>query len=162
MREGSEVRDEDSDNSGQDDEADPCLEVNRDTGHLAAAGKGAATEALATVDSSIDGFLEKEPEVVATVRYRASYGDIDESSINYVADIFAEVAFMRSATLFQNQLSTSSVSGCPCTSVTTHPEPATAIDLSQRTLYNVFPEVAEVVLHRLRVKGASLSKFSTA
>jgi hypothetical protein len=90
VREDSEVRGEDSDDSEQDDEADPCPEVDADTEDLAAAGEGAATEALAAVDSSIDGFSEEEHEVVATVRYRASYGDIEKNPIHSAADTFAE------------------------------------------------------------------------
>ncbi|KAF3050389.1 hypothetical protein E8E11_010430 [Didymella keratinophila] len=90
VREDSEVRGEDSDDSGQDDEVDPCPEVDADAEDLAAAGEGAATEALAAVDSSIDSFSEEEHEVVATVRYRASYGDIEKNPIHSAADTFAE------------------------------------------------------------------------
>ncbi|KAJ4398865.1 hypothetical protein N0V91_009867 [Didymella pomorum] len=90
VREDSEVRGEDSDDSGQDDEADPCPEVNADAEDLAAASEGAATKALAAVDSSINGFSEEEHKVVATVRYRASYGDIEKNPIHSAADTFAE------------------------------------------------------------------------
>ena len=90
MRGDSKVRGKDSDNSGQDNKADPCLEVDADAEDLAAAGEGAATEALAAVHLSIDGFLEEEHEVVATVCYRASYGDIEKNPIHSAANTIAK------------------------------------------------------------------------
>lgn len=80
----------DSDDAGQDDEADPNLEVDVDAEDLVVPDESVAAEAVVLVDSSVAAFSEEEHEVIATVRYRASYSDIEKNSIHSAADNFAE------------------------------------------------------------------------
>ena len=87
MREDTEVGGEDSDDNTQDDEADPTPEVDVDAEALVAADEGAAVEVVEPLAAL---FSEEEHEVVATVRYRATYGDIEKNPIHSAADTFAE------------------------------------------------------------------------
>lgn len=90
MCEDSPVGGEDDDDAGQDDEADPNPEVDADAEAFGDADGEAAVEPVDAVRSSAAAFSEEELEVVATVRYRATYSDIEKNPIHSAADTSAD------------------------------------------------------------------------
>ena len=89
MREDSAVGGEDDDDAGQDDEADPNPEVDADAEVFGDTDGEAVVEVVAAGRSPAGAFSE-EHEVLATVRYRASYGGVEKNPIHCAADTFAD------------------------------------------------------------------------
>jgi hypothetical protein len=85
VRENTHVGGEDSDHVGQDDEADPNPEDAVDTEPLPDAEEDLANEAAEESEASSEAY-----EVIATIRLRATFSDIERQPLHLAADTWAE------------------------------------------------------------------------